>query len=60
MIKKSFRSTALSLKQQSADKILNLLTTTCLATGQYDAAVALQQAANYLRELNLIVDLISL
>jgi hypothetical protein len=36
------------------------LTTTCLATGQYDAAVALQQAANYLHELNLIVDLISL
>lgn len=51
MIKKAVRSTVLSLKQQSAEKILNSLTSACLVTGQYDAAVALQQAANYLREL---------
>jgi hypothetical protein len=51
MIKKAVRSTVLSLKQQSAEKILNSSTSACLATGQYAAAVALQQAANYLREL---------
>jgi hypothetical protein len=51
MIKKIVNSTALSLKQQSAEKILHSLTSACLATGQYDAAVALQLAANYLRQL---------
>jgi hypothetical protein len=50
MIKKAIKSTALSLKQQSAEKILNSLTSACLATGQYEAAVALQHAANYLRQ----------
>ena len=51
MIKNNVNFTALSLKQQSAEKLLNSLTSACLATGHYDAAVALQQAANYLRHL---------
>jgi hypothetical protein len=43
MMKKAVRSTALSLKQQSADETLILVDVSCLATGQYDAAVALQR-----------------